>query len=225
MMARHFRSLSRITAAFAVLAAACGGDPFQAGPADEHADGGELLDEAAVGAAGDASRVADAISTLDSPTSAEGAADAPSPVCLTDLSGVGTRDFRIAFRLTTTASGGTYALLSQRTGCDMSSAWWDVTLQPLGGVELATDDGTAASYVFVEAGDSVNDGKAHQVVVARENGSLVYYDDGVLRSSAILDASNFGDFAGALSIGRSSCSAEAPLAGHGAISNVCITSP
>lgn len=223
MNIRSPSALPLCLAAIAVLAGACG-PAFSAAPADELRDASGSTGDAgdAPAPAPDAAQDApdDPGPTLD----ASDAADAPAPHCLTDLSGVGTRDFHIAFSLMTTASGSTYALLSQRASCDTSSGVsWDVTLQPLGGVELATEDGTAASYAFVEAGDSVNDGKSHRIVVARTNGALWYSDDGVIRSSMTPDAASFGTFGAALAIGSSACSSEAPLAG--AVSDVCITVP
>ena len=81
----------------------------------------------------------------------------------------------------------------------------NVTLNSIGGVQLATDDGNAASYVFVEEGNSVNDGQPHHMVVARTNGTIWISDNGVLRSSKTPDPSSFGTFSAALSVGSSSC--------------------
>jgi hypothetical protein len=224
-----------------LLAAGCGGvgAPFaftvrEGGPDVLEQDAGDVVDGSAGDVDGAAPSPEAAVDGELGPGEAgpgpgsdgsDGSAqDAPAPVCLTDLSGVGSRDFRISFRLTTTASGHTYSILSQRAGCDTASVWWDVTLQPLGGVELATDDGTPASYVFVEAGDSVNDGQPHTMAVGRTGGAIWTSTDGVIRSSLTPDPSAFGTFP-ALSIGSTSCSSETPMGGHGTISDVCITMP
>jgi hypothetical protein len=49
-----------------------------------------------------------------------------------------------------------------------------------------TDDGT--HNVFVEAGNGVNDGQPHRVVVARVAGQLWYARDGVVGSATVPDA-------------------------------------
>ena len=144
--------------------------------------------------------------------------------CVTTLSGVGGGDFRVSFTIETTASGGTYALVNQRSGCDMASAWWDVTLTTTGGIELATDDGSGASYVFVQSGAAVNDGAPHTVVAARTNGSIWLSKDGVVDSVATPDSYSFGPLP-PLTLGSSACSAESPLSSRGTITNLCLTTP
>jgi len=69
--------------------------------------------------------------------------------CLTDLSGVGTGDFRISFTLTTTFHGNV-ALLSQRIGCDQSSMLWSTSLKSVldeHGVSRAESDSVHQSVV------------------------------------------------------------------------------
>jgi hypothetical protein len=159
----------------------------------------------------------------DAPTDAP--PDAPPPDCVTDLSNVGGGDFHIAFTIVTLENNTTYALLNQRAGCDTASVWWDVSINSAGGVIFTTDDGSAASVVSVEAGDSVNDGVPHHIVVERVAGAISYWDDGVLRSATQSDPYAFGAFSAPLAIGSSQCGNEAPLTGHGVITNLCITTP
>jgi hypothetical protein len=149
------------------------------------------------------------------------AAEAGS-TCVTDLSGVGTGDFRVSFTLTTTETGLTVGLVNQRAGCDQTSVWWDATLTPSGGIELATDDGSSTSYVFVESGNAVNDGAPHKIVVARTNGAIWYSRDGVLGSSMTPDPYAFGNFP-ALRIGSDPCPNTVGLAGNGSLTDLCIT--
>jgi hypothetical protein len=145
-----------------------------------------------------------------------------APVCLTTLSGVGASDFRIAFTLTTTETGLTLDLLNQRAGCTDTSAFWDITLSPTAGPIATTGDGTSSSVVTCEAGNSLNDGQPHAVVVGRTGGSLWYSSDGVVHSPLVPDAFAFGTFP-ALTVGSDACSGNMPFAGHGTISDVCLT--
>jgi hypothetical protein len=147
-----------------------------------------------------------------------------SPPCLTDLSNVAVTDFRIRFTLTTTASGLTLALVGQRTGCTTTSVFWDVTLSSAGGIVASTGDGVSADSVFIEAGSAVNDGLPHEIVIVRSGGKLWYTLDGVVNSAMAADPYVIGRLP-ALTLGTSSCSGTTPLAGHGTLTNLCITSP
>ena len=142
--------------------------------------------------------------------------------CLTDLSGVGTGDFRISFTLMTTESVLTLGLLNQRMGCNDTSTFWDISLSPTGGVVVVTNDG--AHRAFVVAGNSLNDGKPHTVDVIRRGGKLWYASDGVIRSTPASDPYSFGTFP-PLVFGSSACAGTTPAAGHATISDVCLTTP
>ncbi len=153
----------------------------------------------------------------------EAAADVAPPACTMDLSNVGNVDFHISFTISTSATGVTVALLSQRSGCVTTSPFWDVTLSSTGGVTLSTGDGSGTTY-FVEAGNAVNDGQPHRVVVQRVAGLISYWRDGVLGSSMSPDPDAFGALP-ALATGTSACMGTVPLTGHGTLTNLCITSP
>ncbi len=138
-----------------------------AGPADGAVDDSNPQAEAGGSSGGDGSGSSggeSATSVGDSSSDAETAPEAETgPVCVTDLSGVGTGDFTIAFTLTTTESGLYLALVNQRTAasCSANAPFWDVTIWPLGGIDVAMGDGI--NQAGVEAGNSVNDGAAHRV--------------------------------------------------------------
>jgi hypothetical protein len=140
--------------------------------------------------------------------------------CITDLSGVGTGDFQISFTLTTTENMRTLALLSQRTGCDDTSAFWDIVVGPTGGITATTYDGTHRAAV--EAGNSLNDGKPHRVDVIRREGMFWYASDGVMNSAPTPDPYSFGKLP-LLLIGSSACSWASSAVGHATISDLCIT--
>lgn len=215
----------------------CGGSAFTAadfavdsGPPDVvHAaeatpEAAQQVEDGGTDARGDAV-VRTAHDGGDGGSTAEVEAEAEAgPTCVTDLSGVGAGSFQISFTIVTTASGRTYSLINQRAGCDTSSAWWAVTLTPSGGIELATDDGSGASYVFVQSGAAVNDGLPHTVVAARMNGSIWLSRDGVVDSVMTPDVYSFGALP-PLTLGSSGCSSETPLTGHGTLENVCIVRP
>ena len=152
----------------------------------------------------------------------EAAAAAPTAVCLTDLSHAG--DFRVSFTLTTAASGLTLALVSQRTGCDPTSPYWDVTLSPVGGIAIATDDGDVGHQVSVEAGDSINDGEPHKIVITRMAGLLWYTDDGNVRSSMTPDPFALGALP-PLMAGADACPNVTALEGHGTLTDLCLSIP
>lgn len=196
-----------------LLLNACGGGAFTSidAPPIEATDSG-------------AERAAPPPPTLDgSPEAAPDAAPAPA-ACLTDLSNVGAGDFRVAFTLTTTELGTPLALLGQRASCDDAAPYWAVTLSAQGGIEATTQGAAESPAVTVEAGNSVNDGAPHQVVIARAAGRLGYWRDGVLGSSLVPDDSVLGVMA-PLSVGASACPDAAPLAGHAELSDVCLTTP
>jgi hypothetical protein len=147
-----------------------------------------------------------------------------APICLTDLSDVGTGDFSIHFELTTNETGLTLALLNQRLGCDKTSTFWDVSLSPTGTVFAATGDGIAADYVSVQAGNVLNDGKSHQVDVIRGGGQIWIAADGAVVSPMTPDPSTFTTLS-SLAIGTSACTGVTPAAGHAVIAGVCLTEP
>lgn len=159
------------------------------------------------------------------------------PRCLTDLSNVGTGDFHVAFTLATTSTNVILALVSQRgdcmcTGpspyCPSPSTFWDVVMGQSGTITAITDDDSAASYVAGSTTSSVNDGRPHRIAVARSAGQLSIASDGALISATTADAYSFGTFP-SLSIGSDSCgmnsTATTPLAGHGTLTDLCITTP
>lgn len=152
--------------------------------------------------------------------------EAATKSCVTDLSNVGTADFHISFTLTTDAGAVDMALLNQRTGCDQTSTWWDVSYIPststTGALAAATDDGT--HYVIAEqaAGPVPDDGKPHQIVVARTNGQFGFSIDGVVAAGPISDPYSFGPMS-PLKVGTDDCAGFGPTIGS--ITNMCITSP
>jgi len=142
--------------------------------------------------------------------------------CLTDLSGVGTGDFRIAFTITTTFHGNV-ALLSQRIGCDQSSMLWSTSLNYNGHVQGSTADGMAGHWATTAEANSVVDGSPHQIVFARTSGKIWISRDGVI-DSVLVDDSYPLDTLPPLRIGTNDCSdfLSAQTAGI-TISNVCIS--
>jgi hypothetical protein len=142
--------------------------------------------------------------------------------CVTDLSNIGAGDFHIAFTLTTSETGKQLALVSQRAGCDETSAYWSVTLSQGGGIVAVTSDGTPTGRFFVEAGNSVNDGIPHRVLVSRVNGQLSLSRDGIIDSMLTADPTAF-DTLPALAVGTDTCSTDTALEGNGSITDLCIT--
>jgi formylglycine-generating enzyme required for sulfatase activity len=144
--------------------------------------------------------------------------------CVTDLAGVGTGDFRIAFTVTTTARMNV-ALLSQRIGCDQSSMLWGVTLNYNGQIAAATADGVAGHWAATTGANSVADGRPHAIVFVRTSGKIWISRDGVVDSIPVDDPYSLGALP-PLRIGTDDgCLGfwSAQVAGA-VISNVCISS-
>jgi len=164
-------------------------------------------------------------------------AEAGTPIeCVTDLSGVGTGDFSIRFTLTTTEIGLTLALVSQRGDClcvgsgpycPTPSTFWDIVLQR-GTVIAITAADSAESYVSIDGGSSVADGRPHRIVVGRTSGTLWYEADGIRGPVSISNHYLFKTFP-ELSIGSDGCELAAspttPLAGHGTLTDLCLSAP
>ena len=105
--------------------------------------------------------------------------------CLTDLSSVGTGDFRISFTLTTTdvPAPSTYmALLNQRSSCDDTQPGWDVWMTAQGNLGVEVYDGSGGAYDNITDSRSINDGAPHRVAVARSGSSLTIGVDGVFNT-------------------------------------------
>ena len=172
-----------VPVALLLACVACGGSPFAYGtsaPAEEpgpDAGATEGGADAVPEAAGDAGR--DAGTDAPEPREAavdggeggvlEASADAPAPICLTTLSGVGDGDFTVSFTLATTmrpAAPGYGAILDQRLSCDSQHSGWAVWLTPSGTISVQIYDG---SNVFddVATAIAVNDGAEHAVRVER----------------------------------------------------------
>ena len=215
----------RTLVGIALLLVGCGGARFteSLGPTDggggdapQTADAG---DDAGDGAGRAVAAVDDAAET--------------APACITDLSNIGTGDFRVSFALTTTATTA-MALANQSSVCQQAcggaaSVEWDVTMTASGSIEIETDDGAAADRVFEVGGGPVNDGRPHSVVAARTGGSLwVQTDDGA-RSELAPDTNALGALPPlvvgsdpcASSTGGAGCPSVRPLAGT--LTDLCVT--
>jgi hypothetical protein len=199
------------------------------GGVDSTASGGDAASDQ-VESASDAMTDVAETGTLDAP-----GLDAPSdvlvdavteaeagPVCLTDLSNVGTGDFHVSFTITTTTSNTVLDLLNQGTVCEGSSSAWDVAVGPNGAVEGSTFDGT--SIVSLHTTTAVNDGAPHHVVYARTSGVLWASTDGVADNSSVPDDSDLTEMP-ALQVGAGDPCTTTPLSGHGTLTDVCITAP
>jgi hypothetical protein len=219
MAARLFCTILLVTPAVAIAPiASCGGSAHSAGQDGGSPDASGDVTSPGQDAPEDIRR--DAVGEGGNLEGAMGDA----PICLTDLSDVGTGDFSIHFTLSTNETGMTLALLNQRLGCDQMSTFWDVTLSPTGDVVVATDDGIAADYATVQAGNALNDGKAHQVDIIRRGGKLWITADGAIVSPMTPDPYTFATLS-SLAIGTSGCMGVTPAAAYAVIANVCLTEP
>ena len=210
-----------------VLLVGCGG-PFSTAPSLTGDGGREAVQAADAGPQSDDAEQAGTLAHDDAADAHDGAqlvdvADAApdtGPTCITDLSGVGTSDFRIAFTLETTTHTA-MALVDQNGSCQQAcggaaSVEWDMFVQgPTGGVLIETDDGTAADRVFAVSGQPVNDGVPHHIEAGRVAGLLWVKVDG--QSSAGVPDTNALDVLPELVVGRDPCASSAGNAGCPAV--------
>jgi hypothetical protein len=206
--------------------AAEAGAPEEAATQEASAEAGAEASPAEEAGAPEAGPTDTGTVETDAPTAPD-APDAPVATCVTDLSNVGANDFKIAFTITTTFAGPTsMAVLNQRNATDCgqpptAGPWWDVIVTSSGGVEASVSDGTHVA--IVEAGDSVNDGKAHHVTVQRVHGSLFYTDDGAVRSALVTDNYPIIGFMPPFVTGSDPCTGT--INTTGVVSDVCVSTP
>jgi hypothetical protein len=163
--------------------------------------------------------------SLDSgaPDAHDAAADAGP--CITDLSGIGTGDFHIAFSMATTQTGQV-ALLNQRNVC-FFGLFWDLRIYS-GTLDVQTDD---SANNFVEFQTTVppllNDGNLHAVVVHRAAQVITVTIDGTPAGTSS-DVSSFASLP-ALQTGHDPCETgpmkDGTVSFAGTLKNVCITAP
>lgn len=209
--------------------AACGGEAFTIG----HGPGGDAGEPLEASLAPDAPSANDA---GDGPQSGGDGGDAVAGdsadlssdagdggrACLSTLAGVGEGDFSITFTITTVFADP-MAIASQRVGCADGSSFWDLELSSSGGVVFTANDGASSQPpVSLEAGNSVNDGKPHAVLITRRAGELHYERDGVTGSATIADPVAF-DALPALVVGSDACPGVSPTVGM--VSDLCLSSP
>jgi hypothetical protein len=137
--------------------------------------------------------------------------------CTTDLSFVGTADFRVALRAKTTQTG-LVALVNQRSNCGPATFWWDLRIE--NGYLLVETESTG----FSSSGNMVNDGTPHDILLQRTGGRVYIFVDGIEHGSGA-DTTNVGQL-GPLEIGTDPCvGSDGTQAFSGQISNLCLSSP
>src|SRR5258708_3656142 len=158
-------------------------------------------------------------------SSDSGLRDAPpeGPLCVGDLSNIGTRDFRISFSLTT-SQGSEGALVNQRSTCSFGM-FWDIRLLN-GALFIETDDGQ--NYMqLTTSGRVVNDGQAHAVLVRRTSASVTVQIDGAAAGTGVSQAS-FARLPPVVS-GMDPCQVglmkDNTAAFKGTLTNLCVSAP
>ena len=151
---------------------------------------------------------------------------------VSSISNIGTNDFHISFRITTSQTGW-LALVNQRAAC-YTGVYWDIRQCAAGdfcqvdnGLFVETEGASNASYQSVRSAGTINDGNPHNIVVARVAGLLTIRIDGALSGMGPSTAS-LGAMA-AVRIGTDACALAVPntanFAAGTTLSNLCITSP
>lgn len=197
----------------------CGGAPFAAA---------DNLHEATVEAGTpeadkdvDRSDASEASTVFETSTDASDASYAPesTTACVTDLSNVGTGDFRVSFTLSTTSTAALVGLVNQRAGCDQASTWWDVNMQN-GSIGVGTV--FSGQYVAIGLSGPSNDGAPHKVVFARTAGVIWYSIDGIVHDQTPSDPYPVGALP-PLVVGADACPGYVEL--DGTLSELCVTTP
>jgi hypothetical protein len=153
----------------------------------------------------------------------DGATDADAASCTQDLSNVGKGDFRIAFRIQTTATAQS-AVLSQRGSCS-AGIYWSIRMGN-GHLGVETDNNTErpGGYYVLTGIKAVNDGTPHDVVVTRTSGMLAIRVDGVLdpTDAPATSTSTLGSLS-TVRIGTDVCvGVDGTVALTGTVTNVCV---
>lgn len=158
----------------------------------------------------------------DAPVEAPQDSPADAPACLGNLSNTGTADFHISLSVSTAQTGQT-ALVNQRNRCG-HGMFWDIRLAS-GAVHVETDDGVTQYVLLVSTGALVNDGKFHDLEVARVAGALTISIDGTGSGSASSPTS-FGVLP-PIAIGTDPCDTDAgqTVPFVGTVRSLCVTSP
>jgi hypothetical protein len=207
-------------------------DSHDASPATPMDDASQSDDSSTEGEGGDNGLWPDAslleASAEDAPSVLpDGSASCPNGVV--DLSNVGAGDFTVSFSVATMQTGYV-ALVSQRSACT-GGTFWDIRLCVPDAQKRCTVAGSVlvetsspGEYSFLDSKVAVNDGKVHDVTVARASGVMTLRIDGNLSGSASSKAA-FSSLP-ALQTSTGACVGhDATVALTGTLSSVCITTP
>ena len=149
-----------------------GAEADTAAAAADTASDRNSTDDGTDGASNDSQNGADATSTTG-----DGIRDAGScPGNAEDLSDIGAGDFKISFHVVTTRTGW-MALLNQRNVC-FHGVFWDLRQTSTNKLRVEIDDNSSTGYKSLDSTIAINDGKPHNVAIARVAGKLTIHIDG-----------------------------------------------
>jgi hypothetical protein len=160
---------------------------------------------------------ADEISNGAPAGNVDGAAPSSSS-CGTDLSNIGTADFRISLTLSTSQLNVSVAVANQRDMCG-GGMFWDMRLAD-GALRMQTDDGNNPTDLS-STGPPVNDGLPHHLAAHRASGVLTLYVDGAAVGSSSAPPAAFTQLAPLVS-GTDVCRGTRAL--MGTITDLCVSS-
>jgi hypothetical protein len=192
---------------------------------DSDPDEATALDSSA-DASGASDAGADDSSAMDAASSDSGARDSAQdgPVCSGDLSNIGSGDFQISAKITTTQAGMA-TLLNQRSFCG-PSIFWDLRLWN-GGLRLEVDDNVTGRIHYaslITTAPVVNDGRPHHILARRLAKTVTIYVDGAAAGS--MPSSAALSQLPPLLIGTGVCvGTNGTVAYVGTVANVCLASP
>jgi hypothetical protein len=140
-----------------------------------------------------------------------------APTCSQDLSNIGTGDFSISFKITTTAQVSS-GIVAQRQIC-MHSKFWDIRVRASGtGISIETDD--QVNYTSLVAPMTIDDGAPHEVRICRKSGVIYAFADGTLsvQGASLTSFETLPSFASKTSV----CSAFGTVTLDGTLEDVCV---
>ena len=155
------------------------------------------------------------------------ASDMAAP-CISSLANIGTADFVIRFRITTTAEVAS-DVAYQRSDCNIpTSDYWEMTMVAVtGALNLSCGNGNplpagASNQSSLTTTIGINDGNPHNVTFTRIGGSLSATIDGASASAATAASVSFRTLPPIGVATGDPCNGSGPVNLVGTITNLCL---
>lgn len=139
--------------------------------------------------------------------------------CIGSLANIGTTNFAIRFKITTTAQVDS-TVMYQRSDCGLpTSDFWELTMRATGTLAISMGGVGASDYSTLNTTTAVNDGTPHEVVFTHTSGKLSSTTDGTASGVATSSLASFGSLSPLGIASGDPCGAAALV---GTITDVCL---